>query len=81
MNGADLNNDLNDSDEVSDSRPIPDDNLYGDEDDADDDQEFNEEEQLFLQQQLQNEFMNAGEEDSDDGIMLAGDAMAGSAYN
>lgn len=33
---------------------------------------------MFLQQQIENEFMNAGEdEDSDDGLVLAGDGNAG----
>lgn len=49
------------------------------EDDDDDDQEIlNEEEQMFLQQQIENEFMQpGGEDDSDDGLVLAGEGTAG----
>jgi hypothetical protein len=32
---------------------------------------------MFVQQQIENEFMNAGDEDSDDGIELAGEVSAG----
>lgn len=44
-------------------------------------QALDEEEQIFLQQQLQNQLMNAGEDESDDGLVLAGDGTVGSAYN
>lgn len=36
---------------------------------------------MFLQQQLQNQLLNAGEDESDDGLVLAGDATLGDAYN
>ncbi len=55
----------------------------GDQFDEDEDDEdiLNEEEQMFLQQQIENEFMNAGDEESDDGLVLAGEGNAASPYN
>ncbi len=39
-------------------------------------------EQMFLQQQIENEFINAGEDESDDGLVLAGvGGTAASVYN
>lgn len=55
-----------------------------DDDDEDDEDNMDAQEQMYLQQQLENEFINAGalgfaEDESDDGLELAGANMQNSA--